>query len=169
MSECPGGGGICVSIVYVEGTVSPGALVCVIRIIDGELDFASMRLVTIPRSRSENFTIPVPSGSYRVIAFDLENSSLPRIPISMAADVKNMTMANTGGEGTYFVCYIRFYIVRSIMLYALFIVGSTSPPPSEGISATKLPNGSVEVTCSDSALNCLVLFQSTTILDRVLR
>ncbi|XP_064391332.1 uncharacterized protein LOC135339104 isoform X5 [Halichondria panicea] len=143
VSECPGGG-ICVSIVYVEGTVSPGALVSVIRIIDGELDIASMRLVTIPRSRSENFTIPVPSGSYRVIAFDLEKSSLPRIPISMAADVKNMTMANTGGEG------------------------STSPPPSEGISATKLPNGSVEVTCSDSALSCLVLFQPTTILDRVI-
>ena len=53
-------------------------------------------------------------------------------------------------------------------LYALFIVGSTSPPPSDGISATKLPNGSVEVTCSDSALSCLVLFQSTTILDRVI-
>ena len=103
VSECPGGDGICVSIEYVEGTLSPGALVCVLRIIDEELDFASMRLVTIPRSRSENFTIPVPSGSYRVIAFDLENSSLPRIPISMAADVKNMMMANTGGEGTYFI------------------------------------------------------------------
>ncbi|XP_064392351.1 uncharacterized protein LOC135339989 isoform X2 [Halichondria panicea] len=104
-----------------------------------------MRLVTIPRSRSENFTIPVPSGSYTMITFDLENSSLPRIPISMAADVKNMTMATTGGEG------------------------STSPPPSKGISATKLTNGSVEVTCSDSALSCLVLFQSsTTILDGVI-
>ncbi len=62
VSECPGGGDLCLNIVYVEGTVSPGALVCVIRIIDGELNFASMRLVTIPRSRSENFTIPLPSG-----------------------------------------------------------------------------------------------------------
>ena len=111
VSECPGGGGICVSIVYVEGTLSPGALVCAVRIIDGELDFASMRLVTIPRSRSENFTIHVPSGSYRVIAFDLENSSLPRIPISMAADVKDMTMATTGGEGMYFV-FISRYLYR---------------------------------------------------------
>ncbi len=116
VSECPGGGGICVSIEYVEGTVSPGALVCVIRIIDGELNFTSMRLVTIPRSRSENFTIPVPSGSYRVIAFDLENSSLPRIPISMAADVKNMTMKNmtmatTGGEGMYFVFISRYLLL----------------------------------------------------------
>ncbi len=50
-----------------------------------------------------------------------------------------------------------------------FIVGSTSPPSSEGISATKLPNGSVDVTCSDSARNCLVLFQSsTTVLDGVI-
>ena len=179
MSECPGGGGICVSIVYVEGTLSPGALVCAVRIIDGELDFASMRLVTIPRSRSENFTIPVPSGSYSVIAFDLENSFVPRIPISMAADVKNMTMKNmtmatTGGEGTInFVLYHIIYIVRTIMwsqyLYALFIVGSTSPPPSKGISATKLPSGSVEVTCSDSALDCLALFQSTSsVLDGVI-
>ncbi len=54
-------------------------------------------------------------------------------------------------------------------LHALFIVGSTSPPPSDGISATKLPNGSVEVTCSDSAQNCLALFQSTTsVLDGVI-
>ena len=35
VSECPGGGDLCLNIVYVEGTVSPGALVCVIRIIDG--------------------------------------------------------------------------------------------------------------------------------------
>ena len=115
MSECPGGGDLCLKIEYVKGTVSPGALVCVIRITDGELDFASMRLVTIPRSRSENFTIPVPSGSYSVIAFDLENSSLPRIPISMAADVKNMTMKNmtmatTDSEGTINFVFVSRYL-----------------------------------------------------------
>ncbi len=130
MSECPGGGDLCLKIEYVEGTLSPGALVCVIGVLsDGELDFASMRLVTIPRSRSENFTIPVPSGSYSVIAFDLENSFVPRIPISMAADVKNMTMKNmtmatTGGEGTYFVFVSRYlyrkdHHVVSILIYTL--------------------------------------------------
>ncbi len=93
MSECPGGGGICVSIVYVEGTVSPGALVCAVRIIDGVLDFANMKLVTIPRNSIENFTIPVPSGEYRVIAFDLESNHLPNMPISMVAlSQDNMTV-----------------------------------------------------------------------------
>ncbi len=87
MSECPGdGGGICVSIVYVEGTLSPGALVCVIRVVNeviGELDFANMKLVTIPRNSSENFPIPVSRGEYRVIAFDLESNHLPNMPVSM--------------------------------------------------------------------------------------
>ncbi|XP_064392042.1 uncharacterized protein LOC135339714 isoform X2 [Halichondria panicea] len=41
--ECPGGGCISASIEYVEGTLSPGALVCVIRIIDGELDFTNTK------------------------------------------------------------------------------------------------------------------------------
>ncbi len=60
VSECPGGGGICVSIVYVEGTLSPGALVCAVPIMNGVLDFANMKLVTIPRNSSDNFPIPVP-------------------------------------------------------------------------------------------------------------
>ena len=54
---CPQGN--CASIEYVEGTLSPGALVCVIRIIDGELDFQSIRLVPIRRNMSDNFTILV--------------------------------------------------------------------------------------------------------------
>ncbi|XP_064391087.1 uncharacterized protein LOC135338914 isoform X2 [Halichondria panicea] len=146
VSECPGGGGICVSIEYVEGTLSPGALVCVIRVVNEvlgelELDFANMKLVTIPRNPSENFTIPVPSGEYRVIAFDLENNDLPNMPVSMVAlSQDNMTVNSTGED-------------------------ITSSPPREGISATKLTNGEVNVTCCDR--NCLVLFQSTTILDRV--
>ncbi len=88
------------SIVYAEGTVSPGALVCVMQFIDGVLDVASMRLVTIPYSMSENFIISVPSGSYRVIAFDLEKSRIPRILISMAADSENVTVMS-GSEGIY--------------------------------------------------------------------
>ncbi len=42
------------------------------------------------------------------------------------------------------------------------------PPSSEGVSATKLPNGDAQVTCADSDVVCLVLFQSTISLDRVL-
>ena len=47
----------------------------------------------------------------------------------------------------------------------------TYPSPSiysEDISATKLPNGYLQVNCSESALNCLVLLQSTSILNRVI-
>ncbi len=42
------------------------------------------------------------------------------------------------------------------------------PPSSEGVSATKLPNGDAQVTCADSDVVCLVLFQSTINLDRIL-
>ncbi len=88
------------SIVYVEGTLSPGALVCVIRITDGEFDFANIKVVTIPRSRSDNFTIlAVPSGTYRVITFDLEDNSLPRMPISIAADSGDVSITMSSGDG----------------------------------------------------------------------
>ncbi len=83
------------SIVYVEGTLSPGALVCVMRLIDGELDFANIKVVTIPRSRSDDFTIlAVRSGNYRVITFDLESNHMPRIPISVVANNETMTVSN---------------------------------------------------------------------------
>ncbi len=89
VSEYPGGG-INVSIVYVEGTLSPGALVCVLPMNNNDLNFANMLLVAIPRSKSDNFTILVPSGEYRVIAFDLESGTILRLPISMAADSENI-------------------------------------------------------------------------------
>ena len=104
VSECPGGSGICVSIVYVEGTVSPGALVCAVRIINGVFDFASMKLVTIPWNSSENFTIPILSGEYRVIAFDLESNYLPRMPISMVALSQDITIVNSGSRGMCSAC-----------------------------------------------------------------
>ncbi len=44
--------------------LSPGALVCAVCVIDGVFDFANMKLVTIPRNSSENFTISVPSDSF---------------------------------------------------------------------------------------------------------
>ncbi len=104
VSECPGGC-ICVSIEYVEGTLSPGALVCVIRIIDGELDFFSnFNLAPFPRSASDNFSITLPSGEYRVIAFDLESSNIPRVPISMVADSEKVTVYS-GGQGTYIIIF----------------------------------------------------------------
>ena len=108
---CPKGN--CARIEYVEGTLSPGALVCVIRITDGELDFQSMRLVPIRRNMSNNFTIPVAvSGNYSVVAFDLENNSMsvPRMPISVAAD--NETMFLSDSESTsvsVLYMYIRLW------------------------------------------------------------
>ncbi len=99
VSKCPGGGGINVSIVYVEGTHSPGALVCVLPINDGAVDYARMRLVAIPLNISSDCTLPdLPGGEYRVVAFDLENDTLPRDPVSMAADtdVMNVESDNIG-------------------------------------------------------------------------
>ena len=116
MSECPSGG-ICVNIVYVEGTVSPGALVCAVRIIGGVFDFAKMKLVTIPRNSIENFTIPVPSGEYRVITFDLECNHLPNMPISMVALSLDIMTVNSTGEGTCSVCYCCAIIIIHLRHY----------------------------------------------------
>ncbi len=43
----------------------------------------------------------------------------------------------------------------------------TSPLNSEGITVTKLSNGSAEVTCTTLGQSCLVLFLSTTSLDQM--
>ncbi len=96
------------SIEYVEGTLSPGALVCVIPITDGVLDFQSIRLVPIQWNMSDNFTIPmVDNGKYKVVAFDLENNnmSLPRMPMSVAADSETMVWSNS--KFTIIVCQCR--------------------------------------------------------------
>ena len=100
MDVCPEGN--CASIEYVEGTISPGALVCVIGVLsDNSLDLESIRLLPIRRNISDHFTIPVAvSGNYSVVAFDLENNnmSVPRIPMSVAADDETMFLSN--GEST---------------------------------------------------------------------
>ncbi len=64
------------------------------------LDIATMRLVALPQSMSDNFAIPLPNGEYRVVVFDLETNTLPRLPISMAADSKNIIVTD-GSEGIY--------------------------------------------------------------------
>ncbi len=53
-----------------------------------------------------------------------------------------------------------------IVSLVYYLVGQS--PSSEGIFATKLPNGDAQVTCADSDVVCLVLFQSTINLDRIL-
>ncbi len=96
MDACPKGN--CASIEYVEGTICPGALVCVIGVLsDNSLDLESIRLLPIRQHMSDNFTIPVAvSGNYSVVAFDLENNimSVPRIPISIVADDETMFLSN---------------------------------------------------------------------------
>ena len=107
----------CANIEYVEGTLSPGALLCVIRIIDGELDFPSTRLVPIRRNMSDNFTIPVTvSGNYSVVAFDLENNNLsvPRIPISIAANDETIFLLNSKSAIIMSVLYIYFFVCCAI-------------------------------------------------------
>ena len=68
---------------------------------DNSLDLESIRLLPIRRNISDHFTIPVAvSGNYSVVAFDLENNnmSVPRIPMSVAADDETMFLSN--GEST---------------------------------------------------------------------
>ena len=87
------------SVVFAGGSQSPGALVCVMPILtDGSLDFNNMTLTTIPRNRSESVDITVPTGTYRLFAFDLESNGLPRMPISVAADNETVDVT-AGGEG----------------------------------------------------------------------
>ncbi|XP_064391808.1 uncharacterized protein LOC135339586 [Halichondria panicea] len=137
---CPEGN--CASIEYVEGTISPGALVCVIGVLpDNSLGLESIRLLPIRWNISDHFTIPVAvSGNYSVVAFDLENNnmSVPRIPMSVAADDETMFLSNESSSEP------------------------NSPPNSEGITVTKLSNGSAEVTCTTTGQSCLALFQSKT-------
>ena len=90
------------SVVFAGESESPGALVCVMPILtDGSLDFNNMTLTTIPQDRSEGVDITVPTGTYRLFAFDLENNTydLPRMPISVAADSETVDVT-AGGEGT---------------------------------------------------------------------
>ena len=55
----------------------------------------------------------------------------------------------------------------SLLLFILYnYIGQ--PPSCEGVSVTKLPNGDAQVTCADPDVVCLVLFQSTINLDRIL-
>ena len=110
VSEWPGGG-INVSIVYVEGTLSPGALVCVLPHTNGDL--TNIKLVFIPRSKSDNFIIPVPSGEYRVIAFDLESETLPRLPLSKASISEGITLMSDI-EGSYCVLLINVTILENL-------------------------------------------------------
>ena len=117
VSECPGGG-INVSIVYVEDTLSPGALVCVLPHTNGDLDFANMKLVFIPLSKSDKFTISVPSGEYRVIAFDLESGTIPRLPISIAADSEDIIIFSNNEGGCLFCA---FYILYTKCVFAVYI------------------------------------------------
>ncbi len=107
--------------------------------------------MTIPHSRSDNFTIlAVPSRNYRVMTFDLECNSLPRMPISIAADSGNISVTVSSGDEGIFFC-----TCMHIVSLVYYFVGQS--PSSEGVSVTKLPNGDAQVTCADSDVVCLVL------------
>ena len=102
INEHSGGGGINVSVVFAGGSLSPGALVCVMLILtDGSLDFNNMTLTTIPQNRSESVDITVPTGTYRLFAFDLESNGLPRMPESMTAASETVNVTADNGKCTY--------------------------------------------------------------------
>ena len=99
INKLSGRGGINVSVVFAGGSQSPGALVCVMPILtDGSLDFNNMTLTTISQDRSESVDITVPTGTYRLFAFDLESNGLLRMPISVAADSETVDVT-AGGDG----------------------------------------------------------------------
>ena len=56
--------------------------------------------------------------------------------------------------------------MTNAVMYSLYIGTTSSPPSSEDISVTVLSNEDVQVTCPQP-LNCLVLIQSLTSLNRL--
>ncbi len=61
-------------------------------------------------------------------------------------------------------CVIEFILS---VIFSESFSEPTSPLNSEGITVTKLSNGSAEVTCNTSGQSCLVLFLSPTSLDQM--
>ncbi len=70
-------------------------------------------------------------------------------------------------------CCTKLYTLNSVVEFILSLIFSesstepTSPLNSEGITVTKLSNGSAVVTCNTSGQSCLALFLSTTSLDQM--
>ncbi len=113
MSECPGGGGINVKPFYVKDSRSPGALVCAVPVDDDGPKFSDMRLVAIDENVEKNCTIPeLTGGVYNVVVFDLEITSLPRKPTTIAAHSSKMRVNPSKGN------FCNIYHLRShILLY----------------------------------------------------
>ncbi len=138
---------------------------CIVPINDRQLMFEMMTLVVIPRNQSNNFSISLPSGKYRVIASDLENNTnnIPREPQSLIADSEDVNVTSDSSE----CIKIRFYLLPSFIDKLLCLLGTTSPPTSsEDIAVTVPSKSDVQVTCP-LPLNCLVLIQSLTFLNKL--
>ncbi len=76
---------MCGRIEYAVDSFSPGALMYLVPSTNESLNFSTFVLV-VQRKAGDYFSINhIPPGRYSLLAFDLENNHLPRMPLSLAS------------------------------------------------------------------------------------
>ncbi|XP_064392483.1 uncharacterized protein LOC135340097 isoform X2 [Halichondria panicea] len=130
-TDCSESLSMCGRIEYAVDSFSPGALMYLVP----TTSESSSIMLAVPR-RGDNFSIGhIPPGRYSLLAFDLENNSLPRMPFSLASTSEIVEVRTSRG---------------------------TAAPLPNGVGniTVKLLSGDVEVNCSIPVTNCLVLVHS---------
>ncbi|XP_064392448.1 uncharacterized protein LOC135340080 isoform X2 [Halichondria panicea] len=129
-TDCSESISMCGRIEYAVDSFSPGALMY---LVPTTSESSSIMLAV---RRGDNFSIGhIPPGIYSLLAFDLENNSLPRMPFSLASTSETVEVRTSRG---------------------------TAAPVSDSVRniTVKLLSGDVEVNCSIPVTNCLVLVHS---------
>ncbi len=56
-------------------------------------------MLAVPRSTGDSFSIShIPPGRYSLLAFDLENNRLPRMPLSLASTSEILEVSTSRGK-----------------------------------------------------------------------
>ena len=85
---------MCGRIEYAVDSSSPGALMYLVP----TTSESSSIMLAVPR-RGDNFSIGhIPPGRYSLLAFDLENNSLPKIPFSLASTSEIVEVKTSRGK-----------------------------------------------------------------------
>ena len=85
---------MCGRIEYAVDSFSPGALMYLVP----TTSESSSIMLAVPR-RGDNFSIGhIPPGRYSLLAFDLENNSLPRMPFSLASTSEIVEVRTSRGK-----------------------------------------------------------------------
>ncbi len=93
---------VCGRIEYAVDSLSPGALLYLVSTTSEPLNSYSSIMLAVPRNMGDNFSIShihVPPGRYSLLAFDLENNSLPIMPLSLASTSEILEVRTS--RGTY--------------------------------------------------------------------